>query len=248
MFRKTLDRVRKRHQGIGFAALVSYGFVWLVRKLSAGAVQIHYWHVRLQPVRSEPLLKGRAPATSRVRALHGAELLLEFDRDQVGAFSRPPRDLPRFKRRVERGDICIAVTSGSKTEGVLWLSFEPFDETAVKTSFVVSPMDGMAWNSDMFIVDDARGGLIFAELWDGADAVLRHKGFRWTASGTSAFNGVSLQAHERLGAYRIGRIVYVLLGSLQVTFSSLRPHFHVASPSGKGPVFVIPPAADASSD
>jgi hypothetical protein len=185
---------------------------------------------------------------SRIRALHGADLMLEFERDQVGAFSRPPRDLPRFKRRVERGDICIAVTSDSKTEGVLWLSFEPFDETAVKALFVVNPKAGVAWASDIFIVDDARGGWIFAELWDGADAVLRERAFRWTASGTSAFNGPSLQSHERLGAYRIGRILYVLFGSMQVTFSSLRPHFHVAGPSGKGPVFVIPPPAAASSD
>ncbi len=247
MFSKTADRLRKRHQGIGVGALVAYAFVWLARKLSAGAVDIHYWHITLQPVRSEPLLKRRA-ATSRVRALHGADLLREFDRDHEGAFSRPPRDLSRFKRRVDRGDICIAVTSASKPEGVLWLSFEPFDETAVKALFVVSPKDGMAWASDIFIVDDARGGLIFAELWDGADAVLREKGFRWTASGTSAFNGASLRAHERLGAYRIGRIVYLRLGSLQITFSSLRPHFHVATASGKAPVFVIPPVAEASLD
>ena len=236
-----------RRQGIGVGALVAYAFVWLARRLSAGAVDIHYWHITVQPVRSEPLLKRRA-ATSRVRALQGADLTREFDRDQTGAFSRPPRDLPRFKRRVERGDICIAVRNGSKTEGVLWLSFEPFDETAVKAVFVVSPRDGTAWASDIFIVDDARGGLIFAELWDGADAVLREKGFRWTVSGTSAFNGVSLQAHERLGAYRIGRIVFLRLGSLQVTFSTLRPHFHVASPSGKAPVFVVPPVAEASLD
>lgn len=249
MIRKTLDRVRKRRQGIGLGALVAYGFVWLVRKLSAGAVQIHYWHITIQPVRSEPLLKGRPHASSRVRVLQGADLMLEHDRDQVGAFSRPPRDLARFKRRVERGDICIAVTSGSKTEGVLWLSFEPFDETAVKAWFVVNPKERMAWASNIFIVDGARGGLIFAELWDGADAVLREKNFRWTASVTSAFNGPSLRSHERLGAYRIGRIVYVQLGSMQVTFSSVRPHFHVATRSGKGPVFLIPsPPVAAPSD
>jgi hypothetical protein len=37
----------------------------------------------------------------------------------------------------------------------------------------------------------------------------------------------------------------VLLGRGQVTFSSLRPYFHVATPSGKGPVFVIPPPPEA---
>jgi hypothetical protein len=247
MLRKTLDRVRKRRQGIGISRLVLYGVVWLLRTLSAGAVDIHYRYVHLQKVRTEPLLKGRA-RRSNVRTLQGAELMREFERDQVGVFDRPPSDFPRFKRRVERGDICIAVTRSSKTAGVLWLTFGPFDETGVKAVFDVSPSDRMAWASNIFIVDDARGGLMFAELWDGADAVLRERGFRWTADQTSAFNGPALQAHERLGAFRIGRIVYVLLGSAQITVSSLRPHFHVSGPSGKGPVFVIPPPLEEDFD
>ena len=159
MLRKTLDRVRKRRQGIGTSRLVLYGFVWLLRKLSAGAVDIHYCYVHLQEVRTEPLLRNRARGRSSVRTLQGTELLLEFDRDQVGVFNRPPSDFPRFKRRVERGDICIAVTRPSKTVGVLWLTFEAFDETGVKAVFVVSPSDRMAWASNIFIVDDARGGL-----------------------------------------------------------------------------------------
>jgi len=241
MLRKILDRVRKRSQGIGTPRLVLYGFVWLFRKLSAGAVEIHYRYIHLQAVRTEPLLKGRFRGRSNVRTLQGAELLQEFDRDDVGVFNRPPKDFPRFKRRVERGDICIAVTRSSKTAGVLWLTFAPFDETEVKAVFVTRLSDHMAWASNIFIVDDARGGLAFAELWDGADAVLREKGIRWTADQTSAFNGPALQSHERLGAFRIGRIIYLLLGSTQITFSSLRPHFYIAGPSSEGPVFVIPP-------
>jgi len=216
--------------------------------VSAGTIDLHYRYIHLQPVRSEPLLKSRAQGVTTVRALEGAELLLEFDRDQTGAFSRPPRDLPRFARRVGRGDVCIAVTRSSRTEGVLWLTFGTFDETGVKADFVVSPQDGIAWASNIYIVDGARGGLIFVGLWDGADAVLRERGYRWTASQTSAFNGPSLQSHERLGALPIGRILYALIGPLQITLSSLRPHWHVASPSGRGPSFVIRPPADASTE
>ena len=223
--------------------LAVYGFVWLVRKVTAGVVDIHYRYILIQGVPKEPLLKGRFQGAVDVRPLEGADLLREYEHDHDGAFSRPPVDHARIRRRVERGDVCIAAQRSSRTLGVLWLSFETFDETEVKALFVVSPAAGMAWDSNLFIVEDARAGSLFVALWDGANQVLRDKGYRWSATQTSAFNGPSLQAHKRLGAYRIGRIVYVLIGSAQITFSTLRPHVHLAGPSGKGPVFVIPPPA-----
>jgi hypothetical protein len=220
--------------------LVLYGFVWLVRKISAGALDIHYRYILLQEVAGDSLLKGRTPGSLDVRSLAGQELMAAYDRDQDGAFSRPPRDRVRTQRRVERGDICIAASRSGRTVGVLWLTFETFDETEVKALFVVSPAAGMAWDSNLFIVEDARSGLVFVALWDAANQLLREKGYRWSATQTSAFNGASLQAHKRLGARRIGRIVYLLLGSWQVTCSTLRPWFHVSGTSGPGPTYVIP--------
>jgi hypothetical protein len=240
MLRKTLDRLRKRRQGIGSVMLLMYGFVWLVRKLSAGAVHIHYRYILLQQVPAEPLLKRRFDGAIQVRRLEGTELLSEFDRDRDGAFTRPAVDRDWIKRRVEQGDICIAAVRSSRTIGVLWLSFSTFDETEVRAIFVVNAKAGMAWDSNLFIVEDSRAGPVFLLLWEGANQLLREKGYRWSATQTAAFNGASLQAHKRLGAYRIGRIVYVSAGPMQVTFSSLRPHFHLAGPSGNEPVFVIP--------
>jgi hypothetical protein len=240
MLGTVVDRLRKRHRGIGYARLVLYGFVWLLRKLSAGTLEIHYRYILLQEVPSDSLLKGRASTSLDIRCLAGEELMAEFDRDHDGAFSRPPRDRARTQRRVERGDVCIAARRSGRTIGVLWLTFDTFDETEVKALFVVSPEAGMAWDSNLFIVEDARAGLVFVALWDAANQFLREKGYRWSATQTSAFNGGSLLAHQRLGARRIGRIVYLLLGSWQVTFSGLRPQLHVAAASGPGPTFVIP--------
>lgn len=241
MLRNALDRLRRRQQGIGYSMLAVYSLVWLLRKLSAGAIDIHYRYILLQGVPSQRLLKGRFQGAVDVRPLEGAELLHEYDRDRNGAFSRPPLDRDRIQRRVARGDVCIAAKRSLRTVGVLWLTFDAFDETEVKALFVVSPKAGMAWDSNLFIVEDARAGSLFVTLWDGANQVLRERGYRWSATQTSAFNGPSLQAHKRLGAFRIGRILYILIGSAQVTLSTLRPHFHLSGPSGKGPVFVVPP-------
>lgn len=241
MLKNALDRLTRRHQGIGYSMLALYGLVWLVRKLSAGAVDIHYRYILMQGVPSQPLLKGRFQEAVDVRPLEGVELLREYDRDCNGAFSRPPLDRDRIQRRVARGDVCIAAKRSTRTVGVLWLTFDAFDETEVKALFIVSPKAGMAWDSNLFIVEDARAGALFVALWEGANQVLRERGYRWSATQTSAFNGRSLQAHKRLGAYRIGRIIYILLGSAQLTLSTLRPHFHLSGPAGNGPVFVVPP-------
>lgn len=219
-----------------------YGVVWLVRKLSVGRIDLHYRYILRQAVPAESLLKRRLDGTVSVHRLAGVGLLHEFDRDTNGAFSRPTLDRVWLQRRVERGDICIAARNGSRTVGILFLTFDTFDETEVNARFVVSPQAGMAWDSNLFIVEDARNGLIFVALWDEANAVLREKDYRWSATQTAAFNGPSLQAHKRLGAKRIGRIVYLLIGRWQVTCSTLAPRVHACRRSGAGPVFVIPAA------
>ena len=240
MLRTSLDRLRRRQQGIGYSLLAVYSLVWLLRKLSAGAIDIHYRYILLQGVPSQRLLKGRFQGAVDVRPLEGAELLDGRLRPQRSI--QPAAVGPRqIQRRVARGDVCIVAKRSSRTVGVLWLTFDAFDETEVKALFVVSPKAGMAWDSNLFIVEDARAGSLFVTLWDGANQVLRERGYRWSATQTSAFNGPSLQAHKRLGAFRIGRIIYILIGSAQVTLSTLRPHFHLSGPSGKSPVFVVPP-------
>ncbi|MEQ8496921.1 MAG: hypothetical protein RLW42_22105, partial [Gammaproteobacteria bacterium] len=156
------------------------------------------------------------------------------------AFSREPRDPARFLRRVQRGDVCFAAMRGGRAEGVLWLSFEDFDESDVKAVFRVHPAHGMAWDSNLYIMPDARGGFIFALLWDAANAWLREHGYRWVATQTSAFNGASLQAHQRMGSRRIGWMLYLLLGRWQVTFSSLTPRFDLRAPQDAARIYTIP--------
>jgi hypothetical protein len=240
MFDRVLERIRKRRRGIGTLRLSLYALVWLLRTLTAGVMQIHYRYVLIQPVPREPLLPGGPRGTLEIHVLSGETLRRENQRDRNGAFSRPPRDEERFRRRVERGDVCIAAIRRERVEGVLWLSFDTFDESGVTANFVVSPERGIAWDSNLYIVEDARGGLLFAALWDGANALLRERGYRWVATQTSAFNGPSLQAHTRMGSRRIGRIVYLCVDSFQVTLSDLRPRLALAIAGDEGPTFVIP--------
>mgnify|MGYP000063650791 CR=1 FL=1 len=158
-------RIRKRRQGISSVCFVLYFVVYLVRKLSFGAVELDYRYILVQPVAREPLLRGRPLRGIEMRTLKGIALERAYEADVGGAFSREPRDDERFYRRARRGDVCFAAYRGDRAEGVLWLSFGQYDEPDVKADFLVRPERGMAWDSNLYIVDDARGGMLFAALF-----------------------------------------------------------------------------------
>jgi hypothetical protein len=78
-------------------------------------------------------------------------------------------------------------------------------------------------------------------LWDAANAVLRDRGFEWTAAQVSEFDQASLRSHLRMGARRVGRILFVQIFGTQMTVSTLHPHAHFARRGGAGPTFVVTP-------
>jgi hypothetical protein len=238
MLSEIRDRLRARGKGIKSGRFFAYFFVWFLRTVTRGIVQIHYKYIIVQPVPEKPLLGGRTGSLV-VKTLRGEKLVQEFERDHDGAFSRPPKSLERTRHRVDQGDICFVASRDSRILGTLWLCFGTFDETEVRCDFVVSPEIRLAWDYNLYIVEDARGGLLFAALWDAANEELRKLGYQGTATMTSAFNGPSLQAHSRLGARRIGGVLFFSVGPLQLAFSSLRPRVHFSGPTSR-PVYEIP--------
>ena len=232
-----IARIRTRHQGISRVRVFLYGIVWLVRKMSFGLIRIEWRIIQAQPVVS-PKLKKR-PSKYQMKVLMG-ESLIEADRlDEGGAFSREPRDAKRFLRRVKRGDICVAAFDGQRSLGVLWLSTSDFDESDFKTVFSVRSSKKLAWDSNLYIVDDARGGFLFLQLWDRANEYLRQQGFEWVASQASAFNGPSLAAHKRMNSRRLGWLVVFLVGRRQINISSLAPRLVFVGLADSNPIYSL---------
>ena len=84
----------------------------------------------------------------------------------------------------------------------------------------------------MHVEPEFRMGRSFLRLWDAANALLRERGVCWSISRISAFNPVSLNSHARLGTRLLGKVTFVVLGSLQVSFTGqLIPHFSVSDKS-----------------
>src|SRR4030095_13510220 len=108
-------------------------------------------------------------------------------------------------------------------------------EDVVRARYEPVPERRAAWDYDIFLVPEERGGLLFVRLWDAAYALLRARGFRWSLSRISAFNLVSSASQERMGARRLGWSVFLVLFRCQLMVSSVAPFVHFALPGGRRP-------------
>jgi hypothetical protein len=197
---------------------IGIGILYLLHKLllhaTRGAVDLEFHRLFIQPVRSEPVLPIHLAGSLVVRQI-GPE-----DPAIAEALSRAD-DLPR---RLERGDRCIAAFRDGRRIGYLWLCFGPFDEVDSRCRFVLPDGKG-AWDYDMFVTAEERGGPAFPALWDAAWRMLRDCGVLWTASRISGFNDVSLRSHLRLGARPVGWLLLIRMGRCLALTGSVRPRF-----------------------
>lgn len=209
---KLLDLRRRLGLPVGLLYLMHRSLL----RATGGAADLQFHRLLIQPVRKHGILPGHLAGPLVVRQL------APEDPEIAGALSRAD-DLPH---RLARGDCCIAAFRDGRRVGHLWLCFGPFDEVESACRFVL-PAGRGAWDYDIYVTEEERGGPVFPALWDAAWGVLRERGLEWTASRISGFNDVSLRSHVRLGARPVGWLVLVRLGRCLVLAGSVRPWFRV---------------------
>jgi hypothetical protein len=141
--------------------------------------------------------------------------------------------------RLEQEAICLGAFKAGRMIGAIWLCLDGYEEDEVRAQFVPLPKGSAAWDFDVYVAPDHRGGLGFLRLWDEANAYLRARGVAWSLSRISAFNWASLGSHQRLSAQRLGRALFVRLGGWQISFATCRPHVYFSIGKNKRPVFRI---------
>ncbi|MCU0927174.1 MAG: hypothetical protein MUF44_14505, partial [Hydrogenophaga sp.] len=72
------------------------------------------------------------------------------------------------------------------------------------------------WDYDVYVEPRLRLGRAMARLWRAVDDDLAARGVRWSFSRINRFNAASMRAHQRLGAVEIGRVMFSVVGSLQL--------------------------------
>jgi hypothetical protein len=130
--------------------------------------------------------------------------------------------------RFEQSAICLAAFSAEELIGYLWLALDGFEEDEVRVRFQPMPADATAFDFDVYIFPEYRGGLAFAALWDATNKFLASRGIQFTCSRVSRYNSRSIESHNRLGATTIGHAVFFCGSKRQFMISTLRPFLHLS--------------------
>lgn len=187
-----------------------------LRRLSGGRARLVKYQFWVQQVPDTALLPARPGGTIAIRELgpHDPEV------------SQIPRPTQVVAERFAQGGRCLGAFQGQRLLAFIWFSLGSYNEDEVRVTYSPRPAGLAAWDYDLFVAPEARGGLLFARLWDAAYAAMRSAGCRWTMSRISSFNPTSLASHARLGGQAVGWGLFLRFGGWQLMVSSIAPHAH----------------------
>jgi hypothetical protein len=214
---------------LGWLNAVLYAADWLVWLAVRRRLLARYYIVA-QPIPDQPLISPRHGSSISVREL-------DANSPALRALPLTP-EVIRF--RFAQKSTCLGAFKNGRIVGCLWLCRGPYVEDEIRCRFQPEPAGLGAWDYDVYVDPDNRLGLVFARLWEEANAFLRAKGYRWSVSRISAFNPRSLSSHARLGAVPCGSLVVVYLGRIQLILSTLQPRIHLSLGRRSVPDFAIP--------
>lgn len=197
----------------------------LLRRLPGRCARLHKYNYWAQPVPVARLMPARTGTVSIRPMVSGDAELAQL-----------PRDPALIAARLGNGDICLGAIRQGRLLASMWLATGGYQEDEVRARFEPLPAGQAAWDYDIFILPEERGGLLFVRLWDAAYELLRQQGCRYTLSRISAFNLPSSASQARMGGSPIGWGVFLILFNWQLMVSSVAPRLHLAGPGGRGPV------------
>ena len=200
---------------LGFSNACLLVAIRITAKLSIPASFTKYYFVS-QPLNAVPLMPKKKG--SKLRIVELPPNALE---------NHPcPRPYAVLAERYQQHATCLAAFKGDEFTGCLWYTKNHYQEDEVRCMYQLVSAKSV-WDFDVFIETKHRTSLVFLKLWDAASNKLNAEGFDWSLSRISAFNSISLSSHKRLGATVFGWALFVRLGFIQFTFSSLQPYFHI---------------------
>jgi hypothetical protein len=203
----------------------------LLAAVFGGRVRIRKYYFVAQPVRQEAWLPSKRGAQLEVRRVLPSDPIIH-------AFPRPAHVMPY---RFGQDAVCLAAFKDGAFVGFLWFTLGAYQEDEVRCRYVPLPAGRSAWDFDVFLAPEHRNGIAFLRLWDEANRFLSARDVVWSLSRISAFNRQSLMSHKRMGAERLGAVVFVSIGRLQLCASTCRPFLHLSWGEGSFPRFALDP-------
>lgn len=212
-----LQRLKRTFAELGAFEASLYLFANLLARISRGRCRLIRYYIVAQPVASAPAHALRPSPSNPVR-------LIGREDAAVAQFPRPKTVLAR---RFDDGGLCFVAESKGRFAGFLWISHRQYEEDEVRCRFDLHPPERCVWDYDVYVEPDFRVGRTFARLWDAANAYLTAHGVRWSLSRISAFNPVSLAAHQRLGIRKLASATFIVTGRVQLSLFTTPPFVHL---------------------
>lgn len=186
---------------------------------------------------AQPVGRLHAPAARK------SDLLVRDITRDAEALAKLPRTREQVRYRQNQGGLCLAAFAPHEERmlGFIWLLFGPYHENEHRCILRPTEDPPSALDVDVYVFPEARGGLVFAELWRAADRVLEARGVAWSLSRISAYNGSSLRAHQRLGARRVGSLYFLQFGRREVLLTGHPPFLTISRAGGRYPVVTLRP-------
>ena len=193
----------------------------LLERVPGERCALHRYQFVAQAVAPGSLCRGRGQSITVTPCLEEADL-------PPGPERRPGV----LGERYRQGAQCLLARSShdagkSGMAGWIWLLRHGYQEDEVRARYALASQQS-SWDLDVWVHPEQRGGLVFARLWEEANAVLHAQDVRWSCSRISRFNRASLGAHARLGTHALGTATFLRCGRWQWMAASLPPYVHLS--------------------
>lgn len=216
-FRRARTSIADAVSSLGWLDGPLYLVAQALERSTGGRVRLVRYHVVAQPI-ALPTAPLRPDANTVIRAALPGDPLAD-------TFPRPPAVIAG---RFASGAGCLVAEVKQRFAGFLWWRRGRYEEDEVRCTFVLDQPASSAWDFDVYVDPAYRHGRTMARLWQAANERLADEGVRWTCSRISAFNAASLASHARLGARRLQRASFLVVGPWQLAVFSGRPFLHLS--------------------
>ncbi len=201
----------------------------LLQRASGGRAGIVPYLLVAQPIGAASRVAMRGDPNTVVKRIMATDPV-------IAAFPRPAAVVAE---RFAAGHEChVAIVKGAFA-GHIWIARGGHAEDEVRCRYEIADPAAAVWDHDVYVVPKLRLGRTLARLWHSVDGALAAEGVRWTFSRINRFSAASLKSHRRLGAVVVDRVVFVVVGRLQLALGGRGVGVHLQLADGGGPRFVL---------
>ncbi|MBK6618611.1 MAG: GNAT family N-acetyltransferase [Nitrosomonas sp.] len=225
-----LQKIKLNLEELGALNTLLYLFGKVLYRLSFRKIRLHKYYITRQPVSPQKLVPINKALDIEIRQIDVND----------GVLQQMDRPFSTLQARFNHGGNCFVALKKGRFAGNLWLNFDKYREDEVRCTYMLPPAGQNAWDYDVFVVPEFRFSYTFAKLWEYANTVMFQRGIVYVYSRVNFYNISSLRAHKKLGSKIIGSLVFITIGSFQISVSTrFKPYLTITIDQGKFPKLMI---------